>query len=157
MNRKERIKNITGKASESSKRFVRKSMDLADRISEVLEMQEKTQKDLAKALGKSESEISKWLSGQHNFTVRTLSTIEAALGVNIYTVPGGKRQRRYYSERYPTGELGKLISDRKAPASTLSGLKWDMNEERADPINIPDKLSKLPQQSQGNSNLPHVA
>ncbi|MCZ8286906.1 MAG: helix-turn-helix transcriptional regulator, partial [Bacteroidia bacterium] len=38
-------------------------------------------------LGKSEAEISKWLSGTHNFTIRTLSKIEAELGESVITTP----------------------------------------------------------------------
>ena len=39
------------------------SFAIVDRIYDILERQNKTQKDLAKALGKSESEISKWMRG----------------------------------------------------------------------------------------------
>jgi transcriptional regulator with XRE-family HTH domain len=37
-------------------------------------------KHLAEALGKKESEISKWLSGTHNFTLKSLAKIEEQLG-----------------------------------------------------------------------------
>ena len=35
------------------------------------------QKDLADKMGKSEAEVSKWLSGTHNFTLRSIAKIEA--------------------------------------------------------------------------------
>lgn len=41
------------------------------------------QKDLAKKLGKSESEISKWLDGFHNFKLETLAKIQLALEADI--------------------------------------------------------------------------
>ena len=44
------------------------------------------QKDLAKALGKNESEISKWLSGSHNFTLKTIARIEDVLGDKLLEV-----------------------------------------------------------------------
>ena len=46
---------------------------------------------MAKATGKKNTEISKWLSGQHNFTIATIARIEAALGEDILSV---KRYRK---------------------------------------------------------------
>ena len=44
------------------------SFRIVDRIREILEEKGLKQKDLAKRLGKSEAEISKWMRGTHNFT-----------------------------------------------------------------------------------------
>ena len=44
------------------------------------------QKDLARLLGKQESEISKWMSGTHNFTLKTLARIEDVLGSSVIKV-----------------------------------------------------------------------
>jgi transcriptional regulator with XRE-family HTH domain len=41
---------------------------------------------LARALGKSESEISKWLTGLHNLELRTIYKIEIALGEDVIEV-----------------------------------------------------------------------
>ena len=95
---KDRLADIISDIPESTRRHVRKSIDIADRISMILESQGKNQKDLAEALGKSESEVSKWLGGQHNFTIRTLTAVEAALDENVFIVPGGKRHNKYYGE-----------------------------------------------------------
>ena len=59
--------------------FVKHSFEIVDCIHEILERQGKEQKDIALALGKSESEISKWMSGTHNFTIKTIAKIEAVL------------------------------------------------------------------------------
>ncbi|MDD6891344.1 MAG: helix-turn-helix transcriptional regulator [Bacteroidales bacterium] len=59
------------------------SFGRADRISEVLKARNLTQKDLARQLHQRESEISKWLTGRHNFTVQTIAKIEAALGCKL--------------------------------------------------------------------------
>lgn len=64
------------------------SFAIVDRIHEILKRQNKTQKDLAIALGKSESEISKWMRGTHNFTTRTLAKISSVLGERIIDVAG---------------------------------------------------------------------
>jgi len=69
------------------KRFVDNSIEVANQIHSILERQGKTQRDLAVALGKSESEISKWLTGTHNFTLKSISKIETMLNEKIITTP----------------------------------------------------------------------
>ena len=59
---------------------------IAERIVEVLKQKGMTRRDLANKLGKRESEISKWLTGRHNFTISTLSRISSALGEDIIMV-----------------------------------------------------------------------
>ena len=66
------------------------SHSIAERIVEVLKEKSMTQRDLAQKLGKRESEISKWLTGRHNFTISTLSHIGSALGSDIITVSRAK-------------------------------------------------------------------
>ena len=66
--------------------FVTRSFDIVDRIYEILSSKNLDQKDLATLLGKQESEISKWMSGTHNFTVKTITRIEKVLGSSIIKV-----------------------------------------------------------------------
>lgn len=72
---------------EDNRIFVDKSLEIANYIFQAMESKNMKQKDLATALGKSEAEISKWLAGMHNFTLRSLSKIEAALGETIICNP----------------------------------------------------------------------
>lgn len=62
------------------------SFGIAERISEILKSKGLTQKDFARLLGKRESEISKWLTGRHNFTTQTIARIETALGCKVLTI-----------------------------------------------------------------------
>lgn len=62
------------------------SFSIAERIVEVLKQKGITRRELANRLGKRESEISKWLTGRHNFTISTLSHISSALGQDIIMV-----------------------------------------------------------------------
>lgn len=62
------------------------SFVIAMRIDEVLKRKGMTQKELAQRLGKRESEVSKWLSGRHNFTTNTIARISLALGEPIINV-----------------------------------------------------------------------
>ena len=78
-----RLEERRNKISKEIDVFVKQSFDIVDRIHDILVNQGKEQKDLAILLGKSESEISKWMTGTHNFTIKILSKIESILGEKI--------------------------------------------------------------------------
>lgn len=63
------------------------SFAIADRIDELLKRNGMTQRELAQRLGKRESEVSKWLTGRHNFTTNTIARISLALGAPVIKVP----------------------------------------------------------------------
>lgn len=65
------------------KKQVDMSFRIANNIYTILERREMDQKDLARLMKKNESEISKWLSGTHNFTLKTIACISEALGEDI--------------------------------------------------------------------------
>jgi len=69
------------------KRFVDHSFDIVDQIFDILARQGMTQRDLAEKLGKKESEVSKWMQGTHNFTIKSIAKIEAVLCESIMTTP----------------------------------------------------------------------
>lgn len=62
------------------------SFDISTRIGDILQRKGWSQADFAKAAGKKEAEISKWMSGQQNFTIRTIAFIETVLGEEILQV-----------------------------------------------------------------------
>ncbi len=74
---------ILGNAKKDSILFVENSLAIANQILQSLDNKGWNQKELADKMGKSEAEISKWLSGFHNFTIRSISKIEAVLGEKI--------------------------------------------------------------------------
>lgn len=59
------------------------SFSIVDRVDEILKKQGKSQKDLAKMLNKSEYEINRWMRGNYNFTINTITKIENALGEKL--------------------------------------------------------------------------
>ena len=65
---------------------VDRSFALASRIAALLRAKGWTQTDLARKTGKKCSEVSKWLSGTQNFTLRTISLIEETLDAKLITV-----------------------------------------------------------------------
>lgn len=68
------------------------SVQIANRIYEIMEDKGLSQKDIAHLLGKTETEVSRWLSGTHNMTMATLAKISLALGTDIIRVT--KRRNR---------------------------------------------------------------
>lgn len=63
--------------------FIALSIMVVKRIRELMDSKGMSQNDLAAAMEKSPSEISKWLSGMHNFTLRSLAKLEVVLGAPI--------------------------------------------------------------------------
>ena len=62
------------------------SFALADKIDMILREKNISQKQLAKKMGKTEAEVSRWLGGTHNFTLRTIAKISDALAVKLLTI-----------------------------------------------------------------------
>jgi transcriptional regulator with XRE-family HTH domain len=58
-------------------------MMLAAKIDKAIEARGWNGVKFAEVMGKRPSEISKWLSGKHNFTVETLWAIEKVLNINL--------------------------------------------------------------------------
>lgn len=60
--------------------------DVADRLVDLMKEKGVSKTSLAQDLGKQPSEITKWLSGQHNFTLRTIALLSAYFGKPIINV-----------------------------------------------------------------------
>lgn len=56
------------------------SFAISNEIYHLMQEQGLTKKQFADALGKKPSEVTKWLSGQHNFTIRTLAMLSTFFG-----------------------------------------------------------------------------
>lgn len=68
--------------------FADLSFAIIDRVHGIMERTPgMTQKKLAAKLGKKESEISRWLGGMHNLTLRNLARLNVALGAKVIVVP----------------------------------------------------------------------
>lgn len=69
---------------------IKEEVDLSFAISNKIDalMQERglSKKQFADQIGKRPSEITRWLSGQHNFTVSTLAMLSSFFGKSIISV-----------------------------------------------------------------------
>ena len=62
------------------------SLAIANRIENLMREKGYSKKQFAEALGRRPSEITKWLSGEHNFTIATLASLSAFFGEQIIAV-----------------------------------------------------------------------
>lgn len=76
-----------------NEQFVNKNIDIVEEVYRILSEKKMSQSELAQKLGKSSAEVSKWLSGTHNLTLRSVTKIEVALGVDlIETISEAKKK-----------------------------------------------------------------
>lgn len=59
---------------------------ISDRIYDLMTQKGLSKAEFARAVGKRPCEITKWLSGQHNFTLATLAMLSTFFGKPIITV-----------------------------------------------------------------------
>lgn len=106
---------ILARTPDSTKREVSMSIDIALRIHDIMKENGINQKELAAKLKKNESEVSKWLTGNHNFTLATIIKLEIALGEPILEVIG------YSDDRYRKSKaLPKRLSEIKSKFSQMT-------------------------------------
>lgn len=79
------ISSLKEHIPEKTKENISKRMGLAAQIDDALQKRGFTNQEFAFMLGKKPSEISRWLSGTHNFTTETLWEIERLLNIQLLT------------------------------------------------------------------------
>lgn len=84
------LKNVSPEVMEE----VSLNIDIANRIFGFLKEKGITQRKFAEMMGKRESEISRWLTGSHGFTTKTLAKISIVLGERIVDIP--RKQEMQY-------------------------------------------------------------
>jgi len=77
------IDGLLGKITSAELLKTKVKMQIAARIADILQQKDWGKKQFATRLSKQPSEITKWLSGTHNFTIDTLSDICHALDLDI--------------------------------------------------------------------------
>ena len=105
------IENIQKKISPERKDQIRKRMLLAARIDDALKEKQLTNQEFACMMGKKPSEISKWLSGTHNFTTETLWEIERVLHIQLVAgaIPLNRKQELEAMKDFVANEVTKAL------------------------------------------------
>ena len=76
----------------------RLSFAISNRIAALMQERGLNKKQLAEALGKRPNEITRWLSGEHNFTISTLAMLSTFFGKSIINVGLNHKINRTYEE-----------------------------------------------------------
>lgn len=63
--------------------FIEKNLAITERVRLAMEHKGWKSQDLAKAMDKNPSEVSKWLTGMHNLTLKSIIKMEVALGIDL--------------------------------------------------------------------------
>jgi transcriptional regulator with XRE-family HTH domain len=87
------LNEIYDEISPSELKKVEKRMLLAQKISEGIKANGWRKIDFARALNKRPSEVTKWLSGTHNFNSDTLFDIEEILGIELITTASQPKEQ----------------------------------------------------------------
>lgn len=64
----------------------RLSFAISNRLAALMQERGLNKKQLAEALGKRPNEITRWLSGEHNFAISTLAMLSTFFGKSIINV-----------------------------------------------------------------------
>lgn len=64
-------------------KFIEKNLAITEKVRLAIEAKSWNNGDLANAMDKSPSEVSKWLSGMHNLTLKSIVKMELALGIDL--------------------------------------------------------------------------
>ncbi|MDE6006504.1 MAG: helix-turn-helix domain-containing protein [Muribaculaceae bacterium] len=84
---KDTLQNLIYDIPEEIQIRSRMSVLIANKIESLMREAGYSKKQFAEKLGRRPSEVTKWLSGEHNFTIATLSMLSAFFGKPIITVP----------------------------------------------------------------------
>ncbi len=100
------LEELRNETSPQMSQQISKRMKLAAQIDDVLMSRGLTNQEFAFMMGKKPSEITRWLSGTHNFTTETLWEIERVLQIQLLTssLPAEKDMKE-------TEELRTFIAD----------------------------------------------
>lgn len=114
---------MMAKMPEDTKIFADKYADLLVLINQIINEKGYTQKSLAIKLEKNPSEIHRWLCGEHNFTLKSISKLEAELGETLLEVPVRKTMSTFKaSYGKTTFKVYSNVSHKKKKAETWTNV-----------------------------------
>ena len=80
------LRELLGTITPEERAEARLSFLISNRLDFLMKEKGLSKKQLAEAIGKRPSEITRWLSGEHNFTISTLAMLSSFFGQPIITV-----------------------------------------------------------------------
>lgn len=80
------FREVVANTSPEIKEEIRLTMGVSDKLDALMHEKGISKVELARALDKRPSEVTRWLSGQHNFTLRTIATLSAYFGTSLIDI-----------------------------------------------------------------------
>lgn len=80
------LRELLSDISPEERAEARLSFQISNRLDFLMKEKGLSKKQFADAIGKRPSEITRWLSGEHNFTISTLAMLSSFFGRAIITV-----------------------------------------------------------------------
>lgn len=93
------IERIKSKIPLENRKYISKNLEISNQVFSLLDKKGISQKDFAILLDKNESEVSRWLSGRHNLTLKSIAKMESILDSDIITTPI-KAEKKYGGVKY---------------------------------------------------------
>jgi len=102
-----------------NRKELRKSMNVALRILDILDERKMSQQDLADKLNVTRQQVSKILKGQENMTFETVEKLERGLGIELVKVLDGEEEvddlnSIVIQEDVLIAEFGEIINNRRS-------------------------------------------
>ncbi len=80
------LRELLSDITQEERAEARLSFQISNRLDALMNERGLSKKQFADAIGKRPSEITRWLSGEHNFTISTLAMLSSFFGQPIVTV-----------------------------------------------------------------------
>lgn len=80
------LRELLGDIKPEERAEARLSFQISNRLDLLMQEKGLSKKQLADAIGKRPSEVTRWLSGEHNFTISTLAKLSTFFGQPIISV-----------------------------------------------------------------------
>jgi transcriptional regulator with XRE-family HTH domain len=74
------------------------SFRIAQRIDFLMRQKQISKSDLARGMNKEPAQISRWMSGNHNFTIKTMAELEVYFGEPILISPTAHEEIAEYTQ-----------------------------------------------------------
>ena len=87
------------------------SFRIAQRIDFLMRKKYLSKSDLARGLSKEPAQISRWMSGTHNFTVKTMAELEVFFGEPILISPTANEEIAEYTEYAKNAQKSTIFAD----------------------------------------------
>jgi ribosome-binding protein aMBF1 (putative translation factor) len=105
-------------------KFIEKNLAITEKVRLAMENKGWKSQDLAKAMNKNPSEVSKWLTGMHNLTLKSIIKMEVALGIDLmHTEPVKEYEYVYLGSIQNQKDLLSKANDYEA---TTEQLQYDI-------------------------------